>query len=114
MPAGFAFNTTIASVNYQFVNTTARTLQPTAGVYTYSNIPIYEGTWVTTNYTVDIADADQRFILDNDNVDVSTLLQFQYKQVHQILRLTTFTKANNLVEVKSTTNAYFTQETLEG
>ena len=28
--------------------------------------------------------------------------------------LTTFTKANNLVEVKSTTNAYFIQETLEG
>ena len=73
MPAGFAFNTTIASVNYQFVNTTARTLQPTAGVYTYSNIPIYEGTWVTTTYTVDVSDADQRFILDNDNVDVSTL-----------------------------------------
>ena len=28
--------------------------------------------------------------------------------------LTTFTKANSLVEVKSTTNAYFVQETLEG
>ena len=76
MPAGFAFNTTIASVNYQFVNTTVRTLQPTSGVYTYSNIPIYEGTWVTTTYTVDIADADQKFILDNNNVDVSTFVSF--------------------------------------
>jgi len=113
MPAGFAFNTTIASVNYQFVNTTARTLQPTSGVYTYSNIPIYEGTWVTTTYTVDIADADQRFILDNDNVDVSTLaVSIQTSAGDNTL--TTFTKANSLVEVKSTTNAYFIQETLEG
>ena len=113
MPAGFAFNTTIASVNYQFVNTTARTLQPTAGVYTYSNIPIYEGTWVTTTYIVDIADADQRFILDNDNVDVSTLA-VSVQTSAEDNTLTTFTKANSLVEVKSTTNAYFVQETLEG
>ena len=113
MPAGFAFNTTIASVNYQFVNTTARTLQPTSGVYTYTNIPIYEGTWVTTTYTVDISDADQRFILDNDNVDVSTLaVSIQTSSADTTL--TTFTKANTLVEVKSTTNAYFIQETLEG
>ena len=113
MPAGFAFNTTIASVNYQFVNTTARTLQPTAGVYTYSNIPIYEGTWVTTTYTVDVSDADQRFILDNDNVDVSTLA-VSVQTSAEDNTLTTFTKANSLVEVKSTTNAYFVQETLEG
>ena len=113
MPAGFAFNTTIASVNYQFVNTTARTLQPTSGVYTYSNIPIYEGTWVTTTYTVDVSDADQRFILDNDNVDVS-LLAVSVQTSAEDTTLTTFTKANSLVEVKSTTNAYFIQETLEG
>ena len=113
MPAGYAFNTTIASVNYQFVNTTARTLQPTSGVYTYSNIPIYEGTWVTTTYTVDVSDADQRFILDNDNVDVSTLA-VSVQTSAEDTTLTTFTKANTLVEVKSTTNAYFVQETLEG
>ena len=113
MPAGFAFNTTIASVNYQFVNTTVRTLQPTSGVYTYSNIPIYEGTWVTTTYTVDIADADQKFILDNNNVDVSTL-SVSVQTSAADTTLTTFTKANSLVEVKSTTNAYFIQETLEG
>ena len=113
MPAGFAFNTTIASVNYQFVNTTVRTLQPTSGVYTYSNIPIYEGTWVTTTYTVDIADADQKFILDNNNVDVSTLAVSVQTSAADTT-LTTFTKANSLVEVKSTTNAYFVQETLEG
>ena len=113
MPAGYAFSTTINGVVYQFVNTTTRTLQPTSGVYTYSNIPIYEGTWVTTNYTVDVSDADQLFILNNDNVDISTLL-VQIQTSASDTTLTTFTKANNLIEVTSTTNAYFTQETLEG
>jgi len=113
MPAGYAFNTTISGVGYQFVNVTSRTLQPTSGVYTYSNIPIYEGSWVTTNYTVDLNDSDQKFILDNDNVDVSTLL-VQVQTSVADTTTTTFTKANNLVEVKSTTTAYFTQETLDG
>ena len=113
MPAGYAFNTTISGVNYQFVNVTSRTLQPTSGVYTYSNIPIYEGSWVTTNYTVDLNDSDQKFILDNDNVDVSTLL-VQIQNSISDTTTATYTLANNLVEVKSTSTVYFTQETLEG
>ena len=113
MPAGYAFNTTISGVNYQFVNVTSRTLQPTSGVYTYSNIPIYEGSWVTTNYTVNLNDSDQKFILNNDNVDVSTLL-VQIQTSSGDTTTTTYTLANNLVEVKSTSTVYFTQETLDG
>jgi len=113
MPAGYAFNTTISGVGYQFVNTTARTLQSTAGVYTFSNIPIYEGSWVTTNYTVNLNDSDQKFILNNDNVDVSTLL-VQIQTSSSDTTTTTYTLANNLVEVKSTSTVYFTQETLDG
>ena len=113
MPAGYAFNTTISGVTYQFVNTTSRTLQPTAGVYVFSNVDIHEGSWVTTKYTVNLSDADQRFILNNDNVDVSTLL-VQVVNSASDSTTTTYTKANNLVEVKSSTTAYFIQETLEG
>ena len=113
MPAGYAFNTTISGVGYQFVNVTSRTLQPTSGVYTYSNIPIYEGSWVTTNYTVNLNDSDQKFILNNDNVDVSTLL-VQIQTSSGDTTTTTYTLANNLVEVKSTSTVYFTQETLDG
>ena len=113
MTAGHAFDTTISGTSYQFVNITARTLQPTAGVYTYSNIPIYEGSWVTTKFTVDTTDSDQLFIIPNDNVDISTL-SVSIQTSSTDTTLTTFTKANNLVEVKSTTNAYFIQETLDG
>ena len=113
MPAGYAFNTTIDGVTYQFVNTTSRTLQPTAGVYNFANIDIHEGSWVTTKYTVNTTDADQQFILNNDNVDISTLL-VQVVNSASDSTTTTYTKANNLVEVKSTTTAYFVQETLEG
>ena len=113
MAAGHAFDTTISGTSYQFVNITARTLQPTAGLYVYSNIPIYEGSWVTTKFTVDTTNSDQLFIIPNSNVDISTL-SVSIQTSAGDTTLTTFTKANNLVEVKSTTNAYFIQETLEG
>ena len=113
MNAGHAYTTTINGINYQFVNITERILQPTAGVYTYSNFPIYEGTWVTTKFTVDLSDADQRFILPNQNVDISTM-SVTVQTSSGDTTLTTFTKANNLVSVKSTTNAYFIQETIDG
>ena len=112
MPAGHAFNTTISGTTYQFVNITARILQPTAGVYVYSNIPIYEGTWVTTKFTKDVNDADQKYIIPNANVDISTI-SVTVQTSSADTTLTTFTKANNLVEVKSTTNAFFIQETVD-
>ena len=112
MNAGHAFSTTISGTTYQFVNTTARILQPTAGVYTYSNIPIYEGTWVTTKFTKDSTDADQKFIIPNANVDISTL-SVTVQTSSTDTTLTTYTKANNLVEVKSTTTAFFIQETID-
>ena len=112
MNAGHAFSTTISGTTYQFVNTTARILQPTSGIYVYSNIPIYEGTWVTTKFTKDTTDADQKFIIPNANVDISTI-SVTVQTSSTDTALTTFTKANNLVEVKSTTNAFFIQETID-
>jgi len=112
MAPGHAFNTTISGTTYQFVNITSRVLQPTSGVYVYSNIPIYEGTWVTTKFTKDVNDADQKFIIPNANVDIATL-SVTIQTSSTDTALTTFTKANNLVEVKSTTNAFFIQETLD-
>ena len=112
MNAGHAFSTTISGTTYQFVNTTARILQPTNGIYVYSNIPIYEGTWVTTKFTKDTTDADQKFIIPNANVDISTIA-VTVQTSSSDTTLTTFTKANNLVEVKSTTNAFFIQETID-
>ena len=112
MPAGHAFNTTISGTTYQFVNITARILQPTAGVYVYSNIPIYEGTWVPTKFTKNVNDADQKFIIPNASVDIATL-SVTVQTSSADTTLTTFTKANNLVEVKSTTNAFFIQETVD-
>jgi hypothetical protein len=114
MPQGYAFSTTIDGVTYQFVNITERIIQPAAGLYVFGStagIPVYEGSWVTTRYTVDTSDADQKFILPNENVDMSTM-QVQVQKSASDTTTTTYTKATSLVDITSTTTAYFCQETV--
>ena len=114
MPQGYTFSTTINGVTYQFVNITERIIQPTAGIYVFgatAGIPVYEGSWVTTRFTVDTSDADQKFILPNDNVDMSTL-QVQVQTSASDTTTSTYTKATTLVDITSTSTAYFCQETV--
>ena len=113
MNAGHAFNTMINGIGYQFVNTTQRILQPINGVYNYSSIPIYEGSWITSRFTVDTADADQKFIIPNQDVDISTL-SVSVQTSNADTTLTTYTKSNNIVSVISTSTAFFIQETVDG
>ena len=115
MPQGYGFTTTIDGVSYQFVNITERIIQPTNGLYVFgseSGIPVYEGTWVTTRFTVDVDDADQKFIIPNDNVDMSTL-QVQVQTSASDSTTTSYSKATTLVDIASTTTAYFCQETVD-
>ena len=73
MARGTAFTTTIDCVSYQYVTNKAVSITPTDGVYTFSNVDVYEGTLVSNKYTVDTTDANQRFLIKNINADTSTL-----------------------------------------
>ena len=110
--AGHVFVASAGGVSYQFVNIADTTIQA-SDTYTFSGLKLYEGTWTETKYTVNISDADQKFILKNNNVDISTLL-VTVQTSSSDSTTTTYTKANNLVNVTSTSTVYFTQETTNG
>lgn len=116
MPEGYAFTTTINGVSYQFVNNVERTIQPSNGIYVFGSevgIPVYEGTWTTTRLTVNLSDADQRFIVPNDNVDISTI-KVQVQNSDSDTTTTNYSKSTSLVDITSTTTAFFCQETVDG
>ena len=112
LSAGHIFETTVSGTQYQFVAINDVTIQPDSEIYTFSNLPVYEGTYVTTKHTVNTSDADQRFVLDNDNIDISTLSVTVQTSSTDTTTLT-YTIADNIVDVKSTTAAFFTQETTD-
>ena len=73
MVRGTQFSTTVDGTSYNFVTNADLSITPVDGVYKFSNVDIFEGTYLNFKYTVNTSDIDQRFIIPNDNVDTNTL-----------------------------------------
>ena len=113
MNAGTQFTTTVDGVSYNFVTTSSTTIAPTDGVYTFSNLKIKEGTYVTYNYTVDTTDIDQKFLIQSVNADTSTLI-VKVQNSDTDTTVNTYTKATSITELDSTSKVYFLQESEDG
>ena len=113
MEAGTKFNTTLNQVDYQFVATTATTASSTGLEIPFKNIKIYEGTYVTTRYTVDSSDVNQRFLLPEDRAATSTLT-VKIQNSSSDTTQTTFTKATDISALVSTSEVYYLQEVEAG
>lgn len=75
----------------------------------FENLSLYEGTFVSTNFLVDPLNKNQKFILDNANIDTSTIkVSVRDTQQSSIKRNFVFT--DDLVSAKSTSRVYFLQE----
>ena len=113
IPVGTVFTTVIDSVNYQFVTIAEHTTQVQNGILSFSNIPIYEGTYVTNRYTVDTDNVDQKFYVNDPNGDTTTLLVDVFDDSTSTLS-TTFTLASDTTQTASDSNVYFLQESVDG
>ncbi len=113
IPVGTVFTTVIDDINYQFVTIAEYTSQVVNGVLTFSNIPIYEGTYVTNRYTVDTKNVDQKFYVNDANGDTTTLIVDVFDNA-SATSSTTFTQALDNTQVKSDSDVYYLQESVDG
>ncbi len=109
MTRGTKFTTTVNSQSYSFVNNADVSIQPNDGVYTFSSLPIYEGSLLTFKYTVDTTDTEQRFIIPNENVDTTTLT-VKVQNSSSDSTTETYTLATGITELTSTSKVFFLQE----
>ena len=110
---GATLTSTVDDNTYQFVVNESISITPANGVYTFSNVEIYEGTLVTERYTVNTSDPDQRFVINNPNGDTTTL---KVTVQNSATDSTTFTYALNtsITDITSTSRVYFLQEIEDG
>ena len=113
IPVGTVFTTVIDDINYQFVTVAEYTSQVVNGVLTFSNIPIYEGTYITNRYTVDTKNVDQKFYVNDANGDTTTLIVDVFDNA-SATSSTTFTQALDNTQVKSDSDVYYLQESVDG
>jgi len=109
MSRGTKFTTTVDATNYSFVNNADISISPSDGVYTFSDLVIYEGTYLNFKYTANTSDTDQRFIIPNDNVDTTTLT-VKVQESSSDTTTNSYTLATGITSVDSTSKVYFLQE----
>jgi len=113
MAAGTVFKSTVDGTDYQFVTSDSITASTVGSSIPFLLVKIYEGTFVTTRYTVDSTDADQRFLVPNRRADTSTL-KVVVQNSSSDTTTTTFTQATDITQVTASSNAYFLQEVENG
>jgi hypothetical protein len=110
---GTTFTTSLNGTSYQYVTNEDYIISPTDGVYNFSNVEIYEGTLVTYRYTVDTNDSDQKFIIQSDNTDTTTL-KVSVQNSSNDTTTNIYSLAGGYNNVTDISKVYFLQETDEG
>ena len=113
MSAGTAFTTSVDGTDYQFVTIADVTASNTGSSVPFDSVNIYEGSYITTRYTVDTSDVDQRFLLSDSNTDTTTLT-VKVQTSSSDTATTTYTKAKDLTQLSASSTVYFLQETDSG
>ena len=105
---GSGFVTNFDGSLYRYVLKENMRVSVVNSVATFTDIPIYEGSQITTSTLVDSTNS-QRFIIDNSGVDINTLT-VKILQAPTSSIFTEYKQANNILDVGANDNVYFISE----
>jgi len=79
------------------------------GIASFDNIIIYEGSYITETFTVDSNILNQKYILSNEHIDISTL-DVRVYPTRQDTSFKKYNLKNNLFDVTADSEIFFLQE----
>jgi len=107
--AGSGFVTNYDGSLYRFVLRDDNKVEVANNIATFSAIPIYEGSYISTATTIDTSIKDQRFYLDNAGIDTTTVKVRVYKALNSTI-FEDYTAANNILDIGATDKVFFLSE----
>ncbi len=93
---------------YQYVVTDDVKAQVSNNIATFTNVPVREGTRLVNTFTVNTALKNQRFILDNRNIDTNTIKVKVYPTGSGANE--PYLVADNILDVDSSSKVFFIDE----
>jgi hypothetical protein len=107
--AGSAFTTIFDNTLYQYTLVDDYSTPVVNGVATFTDIPIFEGSYLKQSYTINTALKNQRFVLNNTNIDTSSIrVKVYVSQSSSAYEL--YERAENILDLNSTSRAYYINE----
>ena len=117
IPKGTSFTSRVGLDSYNFYTDSTQVYHSTDIVtqddltqvnrWSIQNIDVYEGSYVSDSFVIDYNLDNQRFILSNENVDVSTLVVKSTED--NGANIITYLRKNTLLDLTSTSLAFFVQ-----
>ena len=109
LKAGLICNGAAANTSYIFSIPEDITVNVADGVARFENIEIFEGLLITQNFTVNTAQFNQRFILNNSFIDTSTL-RVKVKTAESSSTSVVHKQIDNIIGINSTSSSFLLQE----
>jgi len=100
---------TFGSTSYSFIIPSDITVPVVNGIALFEGVEIYEGTFLTENFTVDSNNPNQKFILGNANIDTS-LIRVNVRNTQSSTISRQFTLASSLFNIRENSRVFFIQE----
>jgi len=113
IPAGTVFTSSVGDTSYQFVTISDVTASLSGSTITFDGVVIYEGSYVSSRYTADTQNVEQRFIINDDRADTTTITITVQNSVTDTTSAA-YTLATDISGLTSTSDVYFLQEVEDG
>jgi hypothetical protein len=109
LKAGVVATGAANDLNYSFCIPEDITVSVSDNIAAFRDISVYEGAFIRSTFTVDNSQPDQKFILDNPGIDLSTLVvKVKPTEGDQISE--EYTKIDNIVGLSTSSKNFLVQE----
>lgn len=95
--------------NFSFIIPQDITVPVVNEIALFENVDIYEGTFIVNNFNVDANNPNQKFILENANIDIDSINVFVRNTQLSTIK-TSFKLSKNLFDITSESRVFFIQE----
>ena len=102
-------STSFGNQNYSFIIPQDITIPVVNGIALFENVNIYEGTFIINNFSVDANNPNQKFILENANIDIDSINVFVRDTQASTIK-NSFKLTKNLFDITSESRVFFIQE----
>jgi hypothetical protein len=102
-------STSFGNQNFSFIIPQDITVPVINGIALFENVDIYEGTFIVNNFNVDANNPNQKFILENANIDIDSINVFVRDTQLSTVK-NSFKLSKNLFDISSESKVFFIQE----
>jgi hypothetical protein len=113
LPKGTKFKSSLDGVTYQYVADKTYSASNVNNQYAFSGVKLLQGAFATSRYSVDASNTNQRFIIADPNVDITTLVVRVYPN-QTVSESTLYTRFSTFDSIDGESTIYFLNENTLG